>query len=73
MTLVSVGGTAIDVEHTPGPPPALVFLHEGLCAISLWRSFPADVRRASGDPRLLVYSRQGYGHSQPLAGPGAVT
>ena len=73
MTPVSVGGTAIDVEHTPGTPPALVFLHEGLGSIGLWRSFPADVRAACGDPELLVYSRQGYGHSEPLAGPRRVT
>jgi pimeloyl-ACP methyl ester carboxylesterase len=73
MTLVSVAGTAIDVEHTPGTPPALVFLHEGLGSIGLWRSFPTDVRAACGEPELLVYSRQGYGHSEPLAGPRRVT
>jgi pimeloyl-ACP methyl ester carboxylesterase len=73
MTLVDVGGTALDVEHTPGTPPALVFLHEGLGSIGLWRSFPADVRRACGDPELLVYSRRGHGHSEPLAVPRRIT
>ena len=78
MTLVSVGDTTIDVEHVPAanaPPTALalVFLHEGLGSISLWRSFPADVREACGDPELLVYSRPGYGHSPPVTAPRDVT
>jgi pimeloyl-ACP methyl ester carboxylesterase len=73
MTLVDVGGAALDVEHTAGRRPALVFLHEGLGSIGLWRSFPADVRRACGGPELLVYSRRGYGHSAPLLGSRPVT
>ena len=73
VTLISVGGTAIDVEHTPGTPPALVFLHEGLGSIALWRSFPAEVRRACGKPELLIYSRAGYGHSEPVNAPRHVT
>lgn len=43
----------------------LVFLHEGLGSIDLWRSFPADVVRMSGHPGL-AYSRHGNGWSQPL-------
>jgi pimeloyl-ACP methyl ester carboxylesterase len=73
MTLVDVAGVALDVEHTPGTSPALVFLHEGLGSIGLWRSFPDDVRRAAGDRELLVYSRQGYGHSAPASGPRRVS
>ena len=73
MTIVDVGGVALDVEHTPGPGPALVFLHEGLGSIALWRSFPDDVRRAAGGRELLVYSRQGYGHSAPASGPRPVS
>ncbi len=73
MTIVDVGGVGLDVAHTPGPGPALVFLHEGLGSIGLWRSFPHDVRRACGDCELLVYSRQGYGHSAPAFGPRRVS
>jgi pimeloyl-ACP methyl ester carboxylesterase len=71
--IVDVGGVALDVEHTPGSPPALVFLHEGLGSIGLWRSFPADVRRACGDRELLGYSRRGYGHSAAASLPRPVS
>jgi pimeloyl-ACP methyl ester carboxylesterase len=73
MTLVDVGGVALDVEHTPGTGPALVFLHEGLGSLGLWRSFPDDVRRACGDRELLVYSRRGYGRSAPAPLPRSVS
>ena len=46
----------------------LVFLHEGLGSLRLWRDFPSEVARASGLP-ALVYSRYGYGHSDVLAEP----
>jgi pimeloyl-ACP methyl ester carboxylesterase len=50
-----------------GPPldaggPALVFLHEGLGCLGLWRDFPARLSAASGLPGF-VYSRSGYGQS----------
>ncbi len=51
----------------PGPDeaPTLVFLHEGLGCLELWRDFPAELadRTACG---ALVYSRWGYGRSDPL-------
>jgi pimeloyl-ACP methyl ester carboxylesterase len=71
--IADVGGVALDVEHTAGTRPALVFLHEGLGSIGLWRSFPHDVRRACGDRELLVYSRQGYGHSAAASLPRPVS
>lgn len=46
----------------------LVFLHEGLGSIELWRDFPDDVVAASGHPGIL-YSRHGNGWSPPLDGP----
>jgi pimeloyl-ACP methyl ester carboxylesterase len=46
----------------------LVFLHEGLGCISLWRDFPEKIARATGC-RTLVYSRHGYGRSDTLAAP----
>ena len=45
--------------------PTLVFLHEGLGSVALWKSFPAAVVAATGCP-ALVYSRYGYGKSDRL-------
>jgi pimeloyl-ACP methyl ester carboxylesterase len=47
--------------------PMLVFLHEGLGSVALWKDFPAEVVAATGCP-ALVYSRFGYGKSDPLTG-----
>ena len=59
-------------ESGDGRPP-LVFLHEGLGSVELWRSFPADVRAATGRPAMLVYSRAGYGRSSPIERPWPVS
>lgn len=48
--------------------PVLVFLHEGLGCIELWRDFPEAVC-ASTDCAGLVYDRKGYGGSEPYGGP----
>jgi pimeloyl-ACP methyl ester carboxylesterase len=48
--------------------PALVFLHEGLGSVGLWRDFPDKVAARLG-ARALIYSRFGYGRSDGLAGP----
>ncbi len=48
--------------------PLIVFLHEGLGSLSMWKDFPqrlCDAARCRG----LVYSRPGYGRSTPRA-PG---
>lgn len=45
--------------------PLLVFLHEGLGSLAMWKDFPARLCEALGW-RGLVYSRPGYGGSQPL-------
>jgi pimeloyl-ACP methyl ester carboxylesterase len=42
--------------------PLLIFLHEGLGSVSMWRDFPAALCEAA-DVRGLVYSRPGYGRS----------
>ena len=46
--------------------PLLVFLHEGLGSVSMWRDFPQQLVDALGW-RGLVYSRPGYGRSTPRA------
>jgi pimeloyl-ACP methyl ester carboxylesterase len=44
--------------------PVMVFLHEGLGSVAMWRDFPARLCEAAG-LRGLVYSRPGYGQSTP--------
>jgi pimeloyl-ACP methyl ester carboxylesterase len=44
--------------------PVIVFLHEGLGSLSMWRDFPAKLANGLG-MRGLVYSRPGYGKSTP--------
>lgn len=53
---------------TPGEAATLVFLHEGLGCVSMWRDFPEQVAAATGCG-VLVYSRAGYGSSDPVALP----
>ena len=70
MAFVSAGGHRLEYERIPGRPgaPTLVLLHEGLGSLALWRDFPQKLAAATGLP-LLVYSRRGYGRSDPVAGP----
>ena len=44
--------------------PLMVFLHEGLGSVSMWRDFPQALCDALGC-RGLVYSRPAYGQSTP--------
>jgi pimeloyl-ACP methyl ester carboxylesterase len=46
--------------------PLIVFLHEGLGSLSMWKDFPQRLCDAAG-ARGLVYSRPGYGRSTPRA------
>ena len=71
---VDVVGGAIEyslVGGSSGLPP-LVFLHEGLGSIDLWRGVPAAVAERCGGPSVLVYSRHGYGQSAPAVLPRKV-
>jgi pimeloyl-ACP methyl ester carboxylesterase len=74
VALITIGPASLDVELIAGARagrPPLVFLHEGLGSLALWRDFPARVAAATGCA-ALVYSRSGYGKSSPLAGPRPV-
>ena len=44
----------------------MVFLHEGLGSLAMWKDFPQTLCNALGC-RGLVYSRPGYGQSTPRA------
>jgi pimeloyl-ACP methyl ester carboxylesterase len=46
--------------------PLLVFLHEGLGSLAMWKDFPRTLCAAAG-ARGLVFSREGYGRSTPRA------
>ncbi len=48
--------------------PTLVFLHEGLGCVGLWRDFPEQLARQTGCG-AFVYSRAGYGASDPCPLP----
>jgi pimeloyl-ACP methyl ester carboxylesterase len=74
VQFLSAGGHRLEYTHLfPGGLPAaaverrptLVFLHEGLGSVALWKNFPANVVAATGCP-ALVYSRYGYGKSDKL-------
>src|SRR6266446_306442 len=70
----TAGGHRLEYSRIdPGPrlgaaadAPALVFLHEGLGSVAMWKDFPEKVSHATGCP-AVVYSRYGYGKSDRLA------
>ena len=49
---------------SPSASPTLVFLHEGLGSARMWRDFPQKLSDATGCG-AFVYSRAGYGSSEP--------
>ena len=80
MDVLKAGGHRLEYQiHLPGDRaeahvasrPTLVFLHEGLGSVALWKQFPREVSEAANCP-ALVYSRLGYGKSDRLAAPRAV-
>jgi pimeloyl-ACP methyl ester carboxylesterase len=73
MRFVLVQGHRIEVEEIAGArsdAPSLIFLHEGLGSVALWRDFPAKLAAKTG-AATVVYSRYGYGKSDPIAAPHA--
>jgi pimeloyl-ACP methyl ester carboxylesterase len=67
MPLVTIDGRRLETRSIPGDARRrpLVFLHEGLGSVALWRDFPDQVARRLGAP-ALIYSRFGYGRSDAL-------
>jgi pimeloyl-ACP methyl ester carboxylesterase len=62
-------GRTVRIEHQwiareRAQAPLLVFLHEGLGSVAMWKDFPQRLCDAAGC-RGLVYSRPGYGRSTP--------
>ena len=75
MSHVNAGGHQLEYKWI-GPSaidaPTIVFLHEGLGCVAMWRDFPELVAKASGCG-VLVYSRAGYGNSDPITLPRPVS
>jgi pimeloyl-ACP methyl ester carboxylesterase len=72
---VTVEGRRIETEwHGPAPDraPTLVLLHEGLGCVAMWRDFPKRLSERTGYG-VLVYSRPGYGASEPAPRVRALT
>lgn len=66
----------VEVLDLPAPGDGaglapLVFLHEGLGSLRLWRDFPGRVHEATGR-RTVVWSRHGYGQSAVVDEPREV-
>jgi pimeloyl-ACP methyl ester carboxylesterase len=66
---ITPAGRPLSIEYewagsAPDGAPLVVFLHEGLGSVAMWRGFPAQLCDALG-LRGLVYSRPGYGRSTP--------
>lgn len=69
LVTIDLDGRALEIEAAWIEPAGadagrapLVFLHEGLGSLSMWKDFPALLCAAAGR-RGLVYSRPGYGRS----------
>ncbi len=73
---IAWAGRTVDIEYRWLEPAGsaaradtdrwMVFLHEGLGSLAMWRDFPQRLCDATG-MRALVYSRPGYGRSTPRA------
>ncbi|MGO8995633.1 MAG: alpha/beta fold hydrolase [Polyangiaceae bacterium] len=67
-TFLDAAGARLEarfVGSSPAGAPMLVFLHEGLGSVGGWKDFPDRVCDATG-LGALVYSRRGYGASDPV-------
>ena len=70
MNHVRAAGRRIEAQFIQGADtdaPVLVFLHEGLGSIGLWKNFPGELSARTGCS-ALVYSRYGNGFSEQLSG-----
>ena len=69
---ITVDGHPVRIEYAwvgnvdDAAAPLLVFLHEGLGSLAMWKDFPARLCAVAG-VRGLVWSRPGYGRSTPRA------
>ncbi len=66
---INLQGVSLEVLQIPAASacslPTLVFLHEGLGCVAMWRDWPVQLCQRLGCAGL-VYSRRGYGQSEPV-------
>ena len=68
---LKIGDSTLEIQWIDSPEsdrPVLVFLHEGLGSLGLWKDFPrllCQICRCPG----FIFSRLGYGGSDPCALP----
>src|ERR1700693_3693931 len=70
-----IAGKKIEAAwHGPAPEqaPTLVLLHEGLGSLAMWEEVPQKLAERTGYG-VLVYSRPGYGNSDPAELPRPLT
>ena len=71
-TVIKAAGRGLAVQElrpeAGAAGPTLVFLHEGLGSVALWRDFPTRLCAELGLSGL-VYDRWGHGQSEPLDRP----
>ena len=74
MDLININGVRLEVKHIAARPAGvqgstglapLVFLHEGLGSVAMWRDWPTQLCTATGREGW-VYSRRGYGQSDAV-------
>lgn len=65
--IIDVKGKKLYTEYDSsyGDKPTLVFLHDSLGSVQLWRDLPAKLSEAT-ECNVLVYDRLGYGKSYPM-------
>ena len=68
---VEIAGYRVEYAEHPAHQvnrPPLVFMHEGLGSVAMWRDFPHQVAAVTGC-RTIVYSRIGFGRSSLRRAP----
>lgn len=65
---LNINGRLLYTEHYNNYKhrPTLVFLHDSLGCVQLWRDFPEKLA-AAARCNLLIYDREGYGQSAPMS------
>ncbi len=73
MPMLDLDGSQLHYQLIDGDAgkPLLVFLHEGLGSIGLWKGFPERLCAATGCAGL-AYDRLGYGLSSPATAPRSI-